>query len=83
MQMVEPGEYLHYKGGRYQVVGIGLHTETEEPYVVYKPLYEIEGGQPDFWLRPLGMFTGTVVVDGAETPRFRRVHTVKEDAGES
>ena len=38
------GMYRHYKGNEYEVLGIGLHTETEEKLVVYKGLYEPSHG---------------------------------------
>lgn len=67
------GEYEHYKGKRYRVVGVGRHTETDEFFVVYTPLYETAGHQPDYWLRPYVMFTGTIDVDGKSMPRFKKV----------
>ena len=37
MNKPNPGEiYRHYKGNVYQVLGVGLHTETLEELVVYK-----------------------------------------------
>jgi hypothetical protein len=67
-----PGEYEHYKGGRYRVLGVGRHTETDEYYVVYVPLYEAED-RPDFWLRPYDMFTSAVEINGVQLPRFQYV----------
>jgi len=32
------GIYEHYKGGRYQVITLSTHTETNEKMVVYKSL---------------------------------------------
>lgn len=61
-----PGRYRHYKGGDYEVLAVARHSETLEPVVVYRPLYNDSG----WWVRPHAMFTGTVVVDGAELPRF-------------
>jgi len=69
---ITPGVYEHYKGKRYQVLGVGRHTEVDEYYVVYSPLYEHEG-QPDIWLRPYGMFVGVVDQDGVALPRFKKV----------
>ncbi len=37
---IDKGVYEHYKGKRYEVIGVALHSETLEPVVVYKPLYE-------------------------------------------
>lgn len=72
MPTIEPGEYEHYKGKRYRVLGVGRHTESDEYYVVYAPLYE-HAGHPDFWLRPYDMFTGTAEVNGEVIPRFKKV----------
>lgn len=69
---IAPGIYQHYKGKRYEVIGIGCHTETLEYVVIYKPLYEHEG-QPDVWIRPYAMFMESVTVDGKVTPRFYKV----------
>ena len=69
---ITPGIYEHYKGKRYQVLGVGRHTEVDEYYVVYSPLYEHEG-QPDIWLRPYSMFMSDVDQDGVALPRFKKV----------
>jgi len=71
---IEPGVYVHYKSDdmRYEVLGVGLNTETKEAYVVYKPLYKGDTN-PDFWARPYEMFVGTVEVNGEIKPRFRKV----------
>jgi hypothetical protein len=60
------GRYRHYKGGRYDVIGVARHSETLEPLVVYRPLY----GAGELWVRPHAMFFGTVDVDGRPVPRF-------------
>ncbi len=62
------GLYRHYKGNEYEVLGIGLHTETEEKLVVYKGLYE----PYQIWVRPYDMFFETVIVDGVEVNRFQK-----------
>lgn len=45
----EPGVYRHFKGGTYQVLGVGVHTETQRPYVIYHP-----AGEPT---KPMASFT--------------------------
>lgn len=60
------GKYRHYKGKEYQVVAVAKHSETQEELVVYHLLY----GDFSYWVRPLTMFTETIVVDGVEQPRF-------------
>ncbi len=66
---MEPGAYRHYKGNLYEVLGVAGHSETGEQLVVYRALY----GERGLWVRPLGMFRETVLVDGAEVPRFAPV----------
>jgi hypothetical protein len=65
----EPGVYEHFKGNRYEVVGVARDSETEEPVVVYRPLY----GERGLWVRPLAMFVEHVERDGYIGPRFARV----------
>ncbi len=61
--------YRHYKGGEYELVGVARHSETLEPMVVYRPLYNDTG----LWIRPFAMFVETIVVDGETRPRFARI----------
>ena len=60
------GRYRHYKGGEYEVVGVARHSETLEPLVVYRPLYNVSG----LWVRPYAMFFEDVEVEGQRVPRF-------------
>ncbi|MGN2251092.1 DUF1653 domain-containing protein [Frateuria sp. GZRe14] len=61
-----PGIYRHYKGQRYEVLGIARHSETLEELVVYRALY----GEHGLWVRPMAMFSETVTIDGEPVPRF-------------
>ena len=63
------GRYRHYKGGEYEVIGVARHSETLEPLVVYRPLYNDSG----WWVRPYAMFFEQVVIDGISRPRFQAV----------
>ena len=63
------GLYRHYKGRDYQVLGTARHTETEEEMVVYRYLY----GDFGLSVRPLRVFTETVVVEDQPVPRFKPV----------
>jgi hypothetical protein len=67
--VISPGLYEHYKGGRYEVLHLARHSETEEQLVVYRALY----GDRGVWVRPLEMFAETVTIDGDDVPRFRPV----------
>ena len=54
--------YRHFKGNFYIVDGLALHSETEEPYVVYHR----EGHNGELCIRPLNMFLSPV--DKAKYP---------------
>lgn len=41
------GIYKHYKGNRYEVIGVALHSETLEVLVIYRALY----GEHGLWVR--------------------------------
>lgn len=71
MSNFETGVYQHYKGGKYLVLGVAKHSETKEDLVVYVTLYEND--MASMWVRPLTMFTESVVVDGKSVPRFRKI----------
>ena len=63
------GRYRHYKGGEYEVLGGVRHSESLEPMVLYRPLYNSSGD----WVRPHAMFFGTVEIDGVTQARFTRL----------
>jgi hypothetical protein len=66
--------FEHYKGKKYQVLGVARHTETLKMCVVYQALYDSpQFGDYAVWVRPLEMFLETVVVEGKEIPRFRLI----------
>ena len=72
------GTYEHYSGKTYKVIGLAKHTESDEPLVLYLPLYDCDDLAPmfgvrPFFVRPLGMFFEEVVLDGVSRPRFKRV----------
>lgn len=66
---IEPGRYRHYKGNDYEVLGMAIHSETLETLVIYRALY----GEGKVWARPATMWNETVIVDGEEVPRFKRI----------
>lgn len=75
MSEIEPGIYRHYKGGHYAVIGLGMHHESREPYVIYvslakgtvnlRPLHPLE------W--DLDGFFSSVTVAGQTMKRFEYV----------
>ena len=57
MQKLEiNGIYKHFKGDYYLVVDVANHSETKDPYVVYRRLY----GDGSLWIRPMDMFLSEV-----------------------
>lgn len=71
MNKIELGTYQHYKGKKYTVLGVAKHSETLEDLVVYVTLYENDLSA--LWVRPPKMFLETVVIDGQEVPRFKKI----------
>ena len=61
------GKYRHYKGGEYELIGVGRHSETLELTVVYKALY----GEGGIWVRPAYMWEQRVRVGDTYVPRFK------------
>ena len=66
METIKKGIYRHFKGNEYEVIGIARHSETLEEMVIYKALY----GDGDIWVRPVSMWSETVIKDGVEYKRF-------------
>ena len=66
MEEIKLGRYRHFKGREYEVLGLATHSETEEPMVVYRPLY----GERGLWVRPAAMWNETVERDGKTFRRF-------------
>jgi len=65
MTTVQPGRYRHYKGKEYTVLGVALHSETQEELVVYRQEY----GEHGLLVRPKQMILETVDIDGQAVPR--------------
>jgi len=60
------GQYRHYKGNLYEVIGVARHSETLEELIVYRPLY----GDRQLWVRPRAMFEEPITHNGATQLRF-------------
>ncbi len=69
MASLQPGIYRHYKGKDYEVIGVAVHTETEEEHVVYRALY----GRYTLCIRPKTMFIETLETADYTGPRFKLI----------
>jgi len=50
--MIKQGWYKHFKGGKYFVEFIAIHSETKEEFVIYYSEYD----KAQKWARPIEMF---------------------------
>lgn len=64
-RIVQRGFYKHFKGHTYFVLGIGTHSETLEPTVVYRRC----GRKNELWVRPMSEWLKPLPDD--PTPRFK------------
>jgi hypothetical protein len=66
---VQRGVYIHFKGGKYEVVGVARAVDSSDYFVIYRPLY----GDKQLVARSCDDFMATVHIDNQELPRFRLV----------
>lgn len=59
--------YRHFKGKVYRALYVAKDANTQELYVAYKAVYEVED---DVWVRPLQMFLGKAEHEGKSVDRF-------------
>ena len=60
--------YRHYKGDKYRVTGLALHSTIDEWMVLYEPLYE--NAATEFFTRPLKEWREFVEWEGSRVERF-------------
>lgn len=66
MENMQPGIYQHYKGGKYELLFVSEHTETQDELAVYRSLDDNK-----IWSRPASMWQEQVTVAGKLRPRFQ------------
>lgn len=72
MPIITKGIYRHNKKGNlYEVLGVALQTETDEPLVIYRPLSETHY---ELFARPYAMFIESVELNGRLLPRFELIN---------
>lgn len=74
MEIKKGQRWRHYKGGKYEVLGTAVHSETLEEMVIYKMLYDSEKFKKGtVWVRPMKMWFEEVEFEGKKVKRFRFV----------
>ena len=68
------GNYRHYKGNESEVIGEGVHTETEEKLVIYKSI----SAPYTIWVRPFDMFFDDVLINDKKLPRFTKTISIAQ-----
>jgi len=74
-RQIQYGTYQHYKNQQlYEVIGIALHSETQEEMVIYKALYVCDkSGGNQVWVRSKKIFLDQVEHNGNIVPRFKYI----------
>ena len=76
---MKTGKYRHFRTRNfYDVIGVAMHSETQEKMVLYRALYECpdldeEYGHHPYFVRPYAMFLETVEHEGKTVPRFEYI----------
>lgn len=73
------GKYRHFRTRKsYDIIGVAMHSETQEKMVLYRALYKCpdldeEYGYHPYFVRPYDMFLETVEHEGKTVPRFEYI----------
>lgn len=73
-RVITPGKvYKHFKGNRYLVLCIAMHTETSEDMVVYQDVTD----KNKIYARPYDMFNS--LVDRVKYPNVQQTYRFEEE----
>jgi len=71
MTEFQTGLYKHFKGNEYLAIGTALDSETQMPFVLYKPFSK---ESVSFWIRPQAMFLESVTTVKSSYKRTEQWH---------
>ena len=69
---IKLGKYIHFKGKEYEVIGMAVHSETQEELVIYRALYD----EYALWARPAVMWNEEVELNGNRIKRFVHIDDI-------
>ena len=78
-QSIRPGVYKHFKGDECLVLGVALHSETQEEMVIYRHITGERAGELYDWVRPVKMFLENVDKPDYKGPRFVFLRNAKSN----
>lgn len=62
----------------YELIGLGKNADTDEEFVIYKPLYRNDHiGKCDFYIRSKNNFFETIIRKGKKIKRFKKISDKK------
>ncbi len=75
MELIKLGQYRHYKGKLYEVVGFAINAQDDsfEELVLYKPLYRTKFKKDTVFAQSKSRFLEKVSVNGIKVARFKYV----------
>lgn len=76
MTEFQTGLYKHFKGNEYLAIGTALDSETQMPFVLYKPFSK---ESVSFWIRPQAMFLESVTTESGVKKRFTLLRALRAE----
>jgi len=71
-KLIPKGYYQDYEQKDYQVIAVGVNTETQQIMVHFRQLF----GNYLHLMGPVTMFLDSVYVDNVTVPRFQKLHGI-------